>query len=230
MNTAASYQNNAVKEDFTVKERIAYTLLTGLFVGACIHFGGKLIKSKKEEKSDAKSFEAGTAATIAKQIKMAFENDGMPGTDTKKLRYIFTHLRSKDELDKIAKEYQNQFHSLLFQDLKKELQSSEYDEMLQIKEGKPQKAGQKVPGEVIYKAWAKRLKAAFDKTYGMIPGTDEDNIKTVFQEIPTRRSFVNVAVAYYKEYKTDLLATLKSELEAWEYPTYLMMITNKPQA
>ena len=33
---------------------------------------------------------------------------------------------------------------------------------------------------------AKRLKAAFDKSYGFMPGTDEEAIKAVFSEIPTQ--------------------------------------------
>lgn len=231
MNTPAPYQTQQNKsEDFSLKEKIGYTLLTGIAVGAAIHFGSKYIKDKKEAKSDSKSFEDGSWATIAKQIKMTFENDGMPGTDTKKLRFILTKTKSKDDFDKIAKEYQNQFQSLLFQDMKKELQSTEYDEMLQIKEGKPLKRGQSVPGEVLYKAWAKRLKAGFDKMYGFIPGTDEDCIRTVFNEIPTQRAFINVGVAYYKEFKRNLMPDLKDEFNSFTYPVYLQMITSKPKA
>lgn len=231
MNELAPYQTLPKStDDFSLKEKIGYTLLTGLAVGACIHFGMKFIKDKKEEKSDNKSFEDGSTATIAKQIKMTFENDGMPGTDTKKLRFLMTKLKSKDDLDKIAKEYQNQFQSLLFQDMKKELQSTEYDEMLQIKEGKPQKAGQVVPGTILYPSWAKRLKAGFDKMYGFIPGTDEDCIKTVLNEIPTQRAFINVGVAYYKEFKRMLMDDLKAEFNSFTYPTYLTMIVNKPKA
>jgi len=231
MNEAAPYQTQQKsKDEFSLKEKIGYTLLTGLAVGACIHFGSKFLKDKKEEKSDSKSFEDGSAATVAKQIKMTFENDGMPGTDVKKLRFLMTKLKSKDDLDKITKEYQNQFQSLLFQDMKKELQSTEYDEMLQIKEGKPQKVGQAVPGPVLYKAWAKRLKSGFDKMYGFIPGTDEDCIRTVFNEIPSQRAFINVGVAYYKEYKRMLMDDLKAEFNTFTYPVYLTMITNKPKA
>ncbi len=231
MNTSTTYPNpKEVSQEFSLKEKITYTLLTGLVVGACVHYGVKYLKNKKEAASDAKSFEDGSPATIAKQIKMTFENDGMPGTDTKKLRFVLTKIQSKDDFDSIAKEYHNQFQSLLFQEMKKELQSTEYDEMLQIKEGKPQKRGGQVSGQVKYLAWAKRLKAGFDKMYGFIPGTDEDCIRTVFNEIPSQRSFINVGVAYYKEFKRNLMDDLKAEFNSFTYPVYLQMITNKPKA
>ncbi len=109
-----------------------------------------------------------------------------------------------------------------------ELQLTEYNEMLQIMQGKPEKDG-KVPYLAQYNAWAKRLKAAFDKTYAFIPGTDEEAIKAVFTEIPTQTAFVNVGKVYNKLYNTNLITALKSELEFYEYNDYMKIITSKPK-
>jgi len=221
--------NTTNESEFSLKEKIAYGLASLLGVGAIIFFGTRAVIARRSANSDKFSFQEGSAQTIAKQIKMAFENDGQWGTDVKRLRLIMTKIKSKEEMDKVRQEYQKQFTSPLYRDMQEELQSSEYDEMMQIVEGKPEKTGQKVLASSLYKSWAKRFKSAFDKTYSFIPGTDEEAIKTIIQEIPTQSAFIQVGVAYYKEYNTHLLPALKSELESWEYPTYLMMITTKPK-
>jgi uncharacterized protein (UPF0335 family) len=221
--------NSNSESEFSLKEKIAYSLASALGIGAIIFFGSRLVKARRSANSDKFSFQEGSPQTIAKQIKMAFENDGQWGTDVKRLRLIMSKVKSKDEMEKVRQEYQKQYNSPLYRDMQSELQSSEYDEMMQIIEGKPEKTGQKVLAVSLYRSWAKRFKAAFDKTYSFIPGTDEEAIKTVIQEIPTQSAFIQVGVAYYKEYNTHLLPALKSELEAWEYPTYLMMITTKPK-
>ena len=68
-----------------------------------------------------------------------------------------------------------------------------------------------------YDGWAKRLKAAFDKSYGFMPGTDEDAIKAVFNEIPTQKAFVLTGIWYKKLYASNMMTDLKGELEMWEY-------------
>ena len=230
MNAPAPYYPNYPVPDkgIGLKEGIGLTLLSALAIGVTIHYVKKFVNDKRTGRSDANSFEDGTAATTAKQIKMAFENDGWPGTDTTRLRRIITQVKSKDEMDKVAKEYHNQYPGLLFQDMQDELQSSEYDEMLAIKDGKPQKAGQKVADAILYKAWAKRLKAAFEKMYGPIPGTDTDNIHAVFSEIPSQQAFVNVGKQYQGDFHTPLVTDLKGKLKG-DYYKYMTIITKKPK-
>jgi hypothetical protein len=80
-----------------------------------------------------------------------------------------------------------------------------------------------------YEAWAKRLKAAFDKTYGFIPGTDEEAIRAVFVEIPSRKAFAQVAKAYSVLFSKNLMTDLKGELEFWELEPMMQLIANKPQ-
>lgn len=218
-------------EEFSLKEKILYTLGSIIVVGGSFFLGRKLVVKGIAGKEEKKSLEDGSPATYAKQIKMAFENDGWPGTNTTELRRIILGVSSKDEFNKIAKSYQKLYNNNLQKDMSDELQSSEYNEMLSILAAKPEKKGQKVNLSASnYKEWAKRLKAAFDRAYGFFPGTDEEAIKAVFTEIPTQDAFVEVGKAYGSLYNSNLLSDLKSELELWEYPDYMKIITSKPKA
>lgn len=217
------------QESMSLKEKLGYGIAISLLAGAGFYFINKAVKKQKAKKSDLKSLDDGSPQTIAKQIKMAFENDGLPGTDLEKLRYIMGSLKTKEQWKQVMTEYSNQFHSNLLQDMKDELESSEYDEMMSIKESKPEKQGQVITKAVLYKNWARRLKSAFDKTYSFLPGTDEKAIKAVFMEIPTQKDFINTGKAYQIEYKSSFISDLKSELEYWEYPTYMTIIAKKPK-
>ncbi len=212
----------------SVKEKILYTLLGLGGVIGLTWWGTKKVKGAIENKAEGKSFSEGTPETYAKQIKMAFENDGYFGTDTKALRSTLIAIKSKSELKKVFDAYTKEFHKNMYKQMSDELQLTEYNEMLQIMQGKPEKDG-KVPYLAQYNAWAKRLKAAFDKTYAFIPGTDEEAIKAVFTEIPTQTAFVNVGKVYNKLYNTNLITALKSELEFYEYNDYMKIITSKPK-
>jgi hypothetical protein len=214
----------------SVKEKILYTLLGVGGVIGLTWWGTRKIKKGVENKAEAKSFQDGTPETYAKELKMAFENDGWPGTNVKALRTTLTSIKSKAEMKKVFDAYTREYHKNLYKDMSDELQQSEYNEMLQIVNAKPDQNGQKIiVGSAQYDGWAKRLKAAFDKTYGFIPGTDEAAIKQVFIEIPTQTAFINVGKAYYKLYNANLITDLKSELELWEYGDYMKIITTKPK-
>lgn len=217
------------QEGMSLKEKVIYSLLAAAGFTGLIVLGKKVIENQISNKAHSKSFEDGTPETLAKQIKMAFENDGYFGTDTEALRNVLIGIKSRTELDKIYKAYQKEYHSNMYKDMSDELQATEYNEMLQIIAAKPDKAGQ-APTANQYSAWAKRLKAAFDKTYSFIPGTDEAAIKAVFTEIPSQTAFINVGKAFYKEYSENLIDALKSELEVWEYGDYMKIITAKPKA
>jgi len=214
------------KETWTLKEKILFSLLGVVVVGGTIYIGRKIILDKIANKEENKSFEDGTSATSAKQIKMAFENDGWPGTDTESLRSTLREIPSKEEFAKVVKSYQKLYNGNLIKDMSDELQSTEYNEMLQILAAKPDKKGQ-APSPVAYTAWAKRMKAAFDKEYGFFGGTDAEAIIAVFNEIPTQTSFVKVAVEYKRLYGTNMLEDMKSESEFGQYDDWMKIITAK---
>ncbi|MCC7303075.1 MAG: hypothetical protein IT233_10580 [Bacteroidia bacterium] len=222
---------NKDEEEFTLKEKLLYAGGTVIVTVGTFFLGRKIFRSLVSNREEKKTLTEDSPATYAKQIKMAFENDGWFGTDTEKLRTTLREIPSKQVLTKVASSYQKLYNSSMYKDLSDELQSTEYNEMLAIINAKPDRIGKK--GETLqltslnYTGWAKRMKAAFDKTYGPFPGTDEDAVKAVLTEMPTQAAFVETVKAYYKEYNSNMLDDLKSEMDDWK--DYMKIITLKPQ-
>lgn len=219
--------------DFTLKEKIQYTLLGVVVIGGSILIGRKLVKNAKANNEERKTFEDNSPAGYAKQLKMAFENDNPFGwgTDEEAIRRVMRSVTSKDEFKKVMSSYEKLYSSSLMRDLKEELSATEYNEMLAILSAKPDNAGAKIIiGNNNYLAWARRLKAAFDITYWMFPGTDENAVKAVFMELPTQLAYTDVAKAYKNEYSRDLTADLKDELTTLEYISMMKLLSEKPKA
>jgi hypothetical protein len=221
-------------DEFTLKEKLTYGIVSVVVLGGSFFIGRSLIRKARSTSEEKKTYDEGNAAAYAQKLKMAFENDMWfdMGTDEEAVRNVMRAVPSKDEFKKVINSYQKLYARSLMMDLKNELTTSEYNEMLAIIAGKPDKIGANyIPqiGQQQYQAWAKRLKAAFDISYWFIPGTDEDAVKAVFMEIPTQTDFQKVAAAYKSEYGNDLIGDLKSELEFWEYAPYISIINNKPK-
>ncbi len=217
-------------QPLSTKETIQYSLLGLVILGGAVMLGRSVIKKAVVKNEQAKTLEDGTAPTYAKQIKMAFQNDGWWGTDTVALRSALRSIPSKEEFRKVMGSYQRLYSSSLLGDMQSELKSSEYNEMLYIISAKPESnGGQQAIGIDHLQSWAKRLKAAFDMTYSFLPGTDEEAIKAVFLEIPTQQVFAQVGTIYQALYGNSLIDDLKGELEFWEYDTMLQIIYNKPK-
>ncbi len=218
-------------ETWTLKEKIIYSLLGLVGIGGTVWLGKKIILNARSNKEQKSTFEDGSSATVAKQIKMAFENDGWWGTNTTALRESLVSVQSQEDWDKIIKSYEKLYSTPtekanLLKDLSDELQSTEYNEMLQIINSKPKKRGQ-APGGNQYRAWAKRLKAAFDKEYGFLPGTDDAAITATFNEIPTQTAFIQTGVEYKKLYGTNMLDDLNAESEFGQYDEWMAIIVKK---
>jgi hypothetical protein len=219
------------EDSLTLKEKLLFSLGGLLLVGGTFLIGRKIVRNRIANNEETMTLDEGSSATYAKQIKMSFENDGWPGTNTKELRRIMIEIPSKNDTSKVAKSYHKLYNSSMYADMKSELQSTEYNEMLSIVAEKPTKAGKRgkpVSLEKKYGEWAKRLKAAFDKTYGPLPGTDENAIVAVFTEIPTQAAFVQVTARYNAMYGTNMLDDLKSESEFGQYSDWMKIITSKP--
>ena len=227
-------QDTSTHDEFTLKEKLTYGIVSVVVLGGSFFIGRSLIRKARSTSEEKKTYDEGNAAAYAQKLKMAFENDMWFdwGTDEEAVRNVMRAVPSKDEFKKVINSYQKLYARSLMMDLKKELTTTEYNEMLAIIAGKPDKIGANyIPqiGQQQYLAWAKRLKAAFDISYWFIPGTDEDAVKAVLMEIPTQTDFQKVAVAYKGEYGNDLIGDLKSELEFWEYAPYISIINNKPK-
>jgi hypothetical protein len=228
MRTTARRTRNE-QEGMSLKEILLYTFGGITLLGGGFMLTRFLVKKFRENKEQDNSMDEGAAATYAKEIKMAFDNDGWYGTNTNALRSTLHQVPTQKAFEDVKKSYQRLYSSNLLKDMSDELQSSEYKEMQQIISAKPKKQGQVQDNSVKYNAWAQRLKAAFDKEYGFIPGTDENAIRTVFNEIPTQKDFAKVGEAYKHTYGRDITVDLKSELELYEYGDYMKIITDKPK-
>jgi hypothetical protein len=228
MNAASTH------DEFTLKEIVLYGSLSLVVLGGSFFIGRRLIRDARSTSEEKKTYSDGYAAYYAQKLKLAFEND-MPfgwGTDEEQVREIFREIPSKELFRDIMNSYQKLYSHSLMMELKEELTTSEYNEMLAIIAGKPDNGNTNSQQQLVqeqYTAWAKRLKAAFDTSYWFLPGTDEPAIKAVFLELPTQTDFQKTALAYKNLYGNDLISDLKSELEFWEYGSYLSIINNKPK-
>lgn len=227
------YDSYSQPEDgLSAREKIQYSLLGIIVLGGAVILGRSFVKKQQSNTEERKTFDDGSAAAYAKQIKMAFENDGWWGTDEDGLRITLRRIVSKDEFRKVMSSYERLYNSSLLRDMKDELTASEYNEMMAIINGKPERIGTSDSQHLTYlqyQSWARRLRAAFDISYGFVPGTDEEAIKAVFMEVPTQSAFSRVAAAYQSEFGTNLFTDLKAELEFWEYQPMLDIIYQKPK-
>ena len=102
---------------------------TGLFFLAR-HFYKKTISNLTERRS----LEEGDPATLAKQLKMAFENDNYFGwgTNWEVVKQVFQEIPSKSMYSKVQREYYRLYNKSLNADLEDELSSDEYNELIRI--------------------------------------------------------------------------------------------------
>ncbi len=232
MNQEASVDQH---DEFTLEEKIKYGILGLVVLGGSFFIGRSIIRKARSTSEEKKTYEEGSAATYAKQIKMAFENDMWWGwgTDEDALRKIIRAIPSKEEFKKVINSYQKLYARSMMADMQDELTTSEYKEMLAIIAAKPERGNsvQQIQlSPLQYQSWAKRLRAAFEVSNWVFPGTDEDAIKAVFLEMPTQAAFAETAKVYQSLYGGKLLSDLKSELEFYEYDPMMEIIMKKPKA
>src|SRR5688572_26516060 len=122
------------QDDFTLEEKIKYGVIGLIVIGGSFFIGRSLIRKARATTEEKKTYEDGTPATYAKQIKMAFENDMWWGwgTDEEALRKIMVAIPSKDEFRKVINSYQKLYARSMMADLQAELTTSEYNEVLAI--------------------------------------------------------------------------------------------------
>ncbi len=233
-NSGTAYQSGP-EGAFTLEEKIKYGILGIVVIAGSFFIGRSLVRKARATAEEKKTYAEGTPATHAKQIKMSFENDMWWGwgTDEKALRKTIIAIPSKEEFRKVINSYQKLYARSIMADMQDDLTTSEYNEMLAIIAAKPERGTALIPAQsspAQYQAWAKRLRAAFEITYWMFPGTDEDAIKAVFMEMRSQADFWETAKAYNQLYGDDLAKDLKGELEFWEYGRMMDIILKKPQA
>jgi hypothetical protein len=75
--------------------------------------------------------------------------------------------------------------------------------------------------------YAKQLKMAFDNDNYMSWGTNEEAVKQVFEELPSRKMFERVQKEYFRMYSRSLNADLEEELSSDEYNELIRLLNTK---
>ena len=93
-----------------------------------------LIKKIKKNSVEKQSLLEGNPATLARQLKMAFDNDNWAGwgTNTKMVFDVFENMPTKATYQKVQSAYMGLYNKSLNADLESELSSEEYNKVIQI--------------------------------------------------------------------------------------------------
>lgn len=205
-----------------IKAKVIIAMAAIGLTGVSGYFLHKWIRSIKASKEQQASFTLGSESTVAKQIKLAFENNGFWGTDVEMLRRIFIDIPTLDFFEGVKRSYSRLYNSILIRDLSDELQSSEYNEFLSIIASKSGSAFNP------HKLWSSRLKSAFNKRYGWFSGTDEEAIIAVFIEIPTKLDYSKVEQVFFQTYGKTLEDSLEDELSFFDRKELKEILDSKP--
>ena len=196
---------------------VSFSIVLGISIVSviAIKFASTKIRNIVANNEENSSFGDKQHSTWAKQLKMAFDNDGWWGTDENSIRQVLRAVPSQEDFHKIQTSYRKLYKGRnLIEDLTNELKSSEFNEMLAILQAKPEKARDAKEG-VIYNphAWATRLYNAMSIYYaGIFPGTDEDAVLSVFSEMDSQKAFNDTKQAYQSLYSTSLEDDLDGDL------------------
>jgi hypothetical protein len=220
-----------VQENKTnIKEIVIYSAIGLVVIGGTVFLLSKMIRNTVANTEEKKSLDVDSSASVAKQIRMALDNDmwfGM-GTDEEALRRVIREISSKDEYKKVAASYKKLYGEPLTKDLQGDLGTAEYNELMAIIAAKPERKGEKV--DYNHTAAAVRLYNAMSVWYGIFPGTDEDAIKSVFLEIPTQADYKKIESAYYKKYGSTLQDDLEGDLSQSYIDEYMSILRKKPKS
>lgn len=200
---------------------MAIAIFTGAsLIGAIgFYFFQRRLRKMRYDMVNTGAFGEDKYDTWAKQLQLAFLNDGYWGTDVPAVRRTIRAIPSREAFQKVQKSYTGLTKGgNLVADLSDELTVYEYEEMLAIIKAKPQSySGSGAPKIYDPKGWAKRLHAALNYQWvGLFWGTDLEGIKAVFAEFPHQRAFWNTAWYYKEEYQESLPAALDGDL-SWEW-------------
>lgn len=210
---------------------VSFSIVLGISIVSviAIKFASTKIRNIVANNEENSSFGDKQHSTWAKQLKMAFDNDGWWGTDENSIRQVLRAVPSQEDFHKIQTSYRKLYKGRnLIEDLTSELKSSEFNEMLAILQAKPEKARDVIEG-VIYNphAWATRLYNAMSIYYaGIFPGTDEDAILSVFSEMDSQKAFNDTKQAYQSLYSASLEDDLDGDLD-WSL-NWREIINKKP--
>lgn len=202
-------------------------LVTVTGVGAGIYFLTRRSVSRHEEK---KTLDKDSPASFAKNLVMAFENNGWYGADMVRVRQVIREIPDVAFKKKVEASYNRLTGNILGDDLKEYLHTSEYQEVKAMLDALPEKAGS--TPQKIYDpyGWARRLNAGVThEAMGLFWGTDEDAINLVLKDVPTQKAWEDVKQAYEELYPGyALMSDLEGDGFSEEYVDSI--IKKKPYA
>ncbi len=197
---------------------VSFSIVLGLSIVSviAIKFASNKIRNIVANNEENNSFGDKQHSTWAKQLKMAFDNDGWWGTDENAIRQVLRAVPSQQDFQKVQTSYRKLYKGRnLIEDLTDELMSTEFNEMLAIIQAKPERS-RAINEGAIYNphAWATRLYNAMSIYYaGIFPGTDEAAILAVFNEMTSQKAFQDTEQAYQSLYSTSLSEDLDGDLD-----------------
>ncbi len=209
----------------TIAKYVAFGFAGVTLLGVSYLTTRYFINKAKADAAEKLTFEEGTPGFYAKQLEMAFLNDGLPGTNVPLVRRAISKIPTKDFWKQVQKQYKSLFRKVLIKRLSEELTTTEYSEMVFIIQGKPDSITD--PKQFSPLLIAKRLNAAFNYTVLGFPATDEDGIRSALIDVPSKVAWEQVKDAYLTEFQIPLMTDLRDELEFWEIDDYLDIIKNK---
>lgn len=172
-----------------------------------------IIKGRDKNES-RKGLDKGAAASYARRLYKAMENDGYPGTDEVKLREVMLEIPDWKTWEEVQRSYEKQYQTVLVDDLDGELQTAEYDEMMEIIN--QFKLPQDQVTEAHHESWAKRLWNAWSVTCFMgWPCTDEDAAMAVAKEVKAKNAWRGLERKYKEMYGSELQDDADSEMDGY---------------
>ena len=210
---------------------VSFSIVLGISIVSviAIKFASNKIRNVVANNEENSSFGDKQHSTWAKQLKMAFDNDGWWGTDENAIRQVLRAIPSQQDFQKVQTSYRKLYKGRnLIEDLTDELLATEFNEMLAILQAKPERARDAKEGAIYNPhAWATRLYNAMSIYYaGIFPGTDEDAILSVFSEMNSQKAFNDTKQAYQSLYSTSLEDDLDGDLD-WSL-NWREIINKKP--
>jgi hypothetical protein len=190
------------------------------------------IRAKEAQKT---AYDPDKPESYAQIIRMALENNNWMGwgTDNAAIRQTLLSIPSKDFMGRVVKAYANLYKGAsMMADMKSDLKTGEYNEMLAIIGGKPQSGntiGEMQLTQQQYESWVRRIKAAFsDKYLIIVDCTDHEALMQVLKEVPTKAALEELKKVYRKLEGLDLDKQLKEKVSLY-YSSSVKEIINSKQ-
>jgi hypothetical protein len=209
---------------------IAYVLAGSIvaYIGYRIYLN---VRAKQAQKN---SYDPAKPESFAQEFRMALENNNWMGwgTDNTVIRQTLLKIPSKDFMLEVVNAYARLYKGAsMMAEIKSDLKTGEYQELLAIIGGKPQSGDTVAPLQLTqqqYESWAKRIQAALNDTFLIkFPATDLEALIQVINEVPSKAAWMQLKNVYRTLVASDLENDLKKKLPFFDYNTVISLVNKK---